>query len=139
MINEPLYRRTVDILVNAYFNDTLKHGDCFACAVGNIVNYGKPEQTSNWVGVFYTADMKQWIRPDQYEGYAKYEIDSTGYKWQELAKIEYAFESAPRGNSEDEWMFNGLMNVIDVLDDIHQNKDTEATKEVKKRFVKTPA
>lgn len=37
-MNRPeLYHRTVGILYTAYFNDTLQHGDCCACAVGNIV------------------------------------------------------------------------------------------------------
>lgn len=37
MIKEELYNNTVDILVQAYFNDTLEHGNCYACAVGNII------------------------------------------------------------------------------------------------------
>lgn len=32
-----LYQKTVDILVKAYFDDTLQHGNCYACAVGNII------------------------------------------------------------------------------------------------------
>ncbi len=37
MKNKSLYDKTVSILVDAYMNDTLQHGNCFACAVGNIV------------------------------------------------------------------------------------------------------
>ena len=37
MKREELYKRTVDILVQAYFDNTLQHGNCYACAVGNIV------------------------------------------------------------------------------------------------------
>lgn len=37
-MNRPeLYQRTVAILYTAYYNDTLSHGDCCACAVGNLV------------------------------------------------------------------------------------------------------
>jgi len=37
MKNEKLYHETVDILANAYMNNTLVHGTCAACAVGNII------------------------------------------------------------------------------------------------------
>lgn len=156
MNNPELYKRTVDILVNAYFNDTLKHGHCHACAVGNIVaaNCGIVNIASNsewiekaiapaslgWAEVFLTERLlsKQLRMPKMYRRIkaAKYQIDSTGYTWQELAKIEYAFETAPNGGSNDEWMFNGLMAVIDVLDEIHDNKDSEVTTQTKKRFNK---
>lgn len=36
-----LYQMTVDILVAAYFNDTLIHGSCSACAVGNLAAAAK--------------------------------------------------------------------------------------------------
>jgi hypothetical protein len=37
-MNRPeLYHRTVGILYTAYFNDTLVHGTCCACAVGNLI------------------------------------------------------------------------------------------------------
>ena len=139
MIKEQLYNKTVDILVQAYFNDTLIHGNCASCAVGNIVAHN--------MGYTYTSDKKFWecsipnwydvFRAYQkYEGKAKKQIDSTGYTWQELAKVEKAFESAGKGNSGDDYMFNGLMAVIDVLDIIHENTDEKATTETKKRFVK---
>lgn len=136
MINPELYQRTVDILVKAYFEDTLAHGSCTACAVGNIVNYGKSKKTWRWSEVFFTGFMEQNVCSSNYKGQAKIEIDSTGYKWKQLAKIEYAFETAPKGNSDDEWMFNGLMAVIDVLDEIHQNTDKEVTEVSKKKFEK---
>lgn len=139
MLKPELYQRTVDILVKAYFEDTLRHGDCSACAVGNLVNYGKPKETWEWASVFYTGGMGQELFPCNYIGKAKDEIDSTGYTWQELAKIEYAFETAPKGISNDEWMFNGLMAVIDVLDQIHENTDTQVTATTKQRFQKTHA
>lgn len=50
MKNEKLFYETIDILVKAYLNGTLKNGDCMACAVGNIVakkhygHYGKIER-----------------------------------------------------------------------------------------------
>lgn len=153
MKNKELYQKTVDILVQAYFNDTLEHSNCSACAVGNIIAanngiefervidtplkvYWKGENHPSWDIVFSTAFGKQERTPEYYAGNAKDQIDSTGYAWQELAKVEYAFECAKRGRSNDEHMFNGLMAVIDVLDEIHENKDTEATTKTKARFKK---
>lgn len=64
------------------------------------------------------------------------QISATGYSWQELARIEYAFESAPgRNDNQDVWMFNGLMSVIDVLASI-DNISLEHTEEARKMFVK---
>ena len=145
-----LYHKTVDILVDAYFADTLEHGNCYACAVGNIIAANCNIQydpyymargkliwksgRSFWDDVFYTSQSTQSFRIDEYEGNAKYQIDSTGYTVYELAKIEYAFETADKGKSEDEWMFNGLMAVVDVLDEIHENTDEEITLKVKSEF-----
>lgn len=150
MKNPELYNRTVDILVQAYFNDTLQHGNCHACAVGNLVaaNCGysfikysdrqRWEKSSPyWQEVHMVGSCgTQWIAPDWYHNGAKHQIDSTGYKWEETAKIELAFETAPKGNSEDEWMFNGLMAVIDVLDEIHENTDKQVTQLSKSKFNK---
>lgn len=143
MKNEPLWNKTVDILVKAYLGDTLTHGDCSACAVGNMIcanlynsdfkiwnnkftlNYNDLE--GNWSDLFLTDGLTQHV----YESEAQNEtiveqVASTGYLWQDLAKIEFAFETAPQGNNSDEWIFNGLMSVIDTLMQIHEANDTEA-------------
>lgn len=141
MIKPELYKRTVDILVEAYFNDTLEHDWPCWCAVGNLVEktggFHGDNRYPSWINCFVTDsnDGSQTIKPEAYRGGAKQEIDQTGYKWQELAKIEYAFETAPKGSSDEDWMFNGLMAVIDVLDEIHQNTDTETTNATKQRFI----
>jgi hypothetical protein len=57
------------------------------------------------------------------------------YTEKELSKIEHAFEVAPKGNCDDQWMFNGLMAVIDALQEIHGCTEQEA-KEAKLLFVK---
>lgn len=130
MIRESLYHKTSDVLYQAYFKDELKHGDCSACAVGNIC---KAAGASNqvrmlWKYVFVTETnlflgQHQWINEDRYSGVPKKVIDATGYTWQELAKIEYAFETAPKGNNDEDWMFNGLVAVLDVLKEIHEVTD----------------
>ncbi len=135
------FSHTMDVLVKAYFNDSLKHGACDACAVGNIIHSCSPfsqedrhdlmYHNSGWVKVFCTrstlSKKEQTIFPDQYIGVAKSQIDSTGYTWQELARIEKAFEEADtdidleaNDDQREEFMFNGLMAVLEVLADIHQ-------------------
>lgn len=152
-----LYQKTVDILVQAYFNDTLEHGNCAACAVGNIIaanneiDFKRGDSTPClfwdnkrlpvWGWIFQTdRDKKrQRFSPESYIGEMKAEIDSSGYDLYDLRKIEYAFEMAEKGNSEEDYMFNGLMAVIEVLDTIHKNKDSETTINSKKRFEKITA
>lgn len=147
-MNRPdIYKKSVQILYDAYFNDTLIHGECTACAVGNLVasNCGIQIKRSMdffsefmwkdkfpmWKMVHTANDEGQRISPEKYLGEAKRQIDSTGYTWQETAKIELSFESAPKGNSDDDWMYNGLVAVLDCLAEIHGIEDVSADK---KRF-----
>jgi len=162
MKNETLYNKTVDILVQAYFNDTLVASKCEACVIGNIVaaNNGYKIEILNeeiqwfdkenkpiepkWSNVFVSAinpflwglfrTVKQEINLNRYYGSTRKEIDSTGYSLQELAKIESSFEKAYCGFGDR--MFKGLMAVIDVLDTIHENTDTQVTTQTKNKFVK---
>lgn len=123
------FQNSVSVLVRAYLNDTLKRGQCHACAVGNLIQAGlgryftEEEESAlrnhqdGWVKVFVTMCFSSnYQRPENYKGVAKEQIDATGYSWQDLAKIEYAFETAGRGEDA---MFNGLMAVVDVLAEIH--------------------
>lgn len=149
MKNPELYQKTVDILVNAYFNDTLEHSNCYACAVGNLIGYYLGVVFTHrkmWVGlkpywddVFITMDEGQRICHSEYFGEAKRQIDLTGYTYIELAKIEKAFEMAESGVNDDEFMFNGLMAVIETLNKIHKNTDPIIIENQKNRFVKQPA
>lgn len=157
MIKENLYHKTVDILVQAYFNDTLQHGNCYACAVGNMVmanmgitmlrdptsikdiywkgysSYGNIDgklQNSDWF------DLIKGTLCDSRKDEAHRQIESTGYSVSDIDKIETAFEGADYGTSNEDWMFNGLMAVIDVLDEIHENKDAIVTSVSKNKFQK---
>lgn len=136
MINEALYNKTVDILVQAYFEDSLIHFKCQACAVGNLVAYYTGQRDEN--GKLFAKDWS-WAGPVYGRGWCDTgegikQVKATGYTAQELFKIEQAFES--KRNSEGDAMFNGLMAVIDVLDQIHENTDATATNNTKQRFVK---
>jgi hypothetical protein len=159
------FNHTINILVKAYLNETLEHGVCSACAVGNIIadsigaksvrggtnwKRGGTEIIPVWGQVFQSsAPGCQRVSADAYTGWTKKQIDTTGYTWQELARIEYAFELHNCGidmeedpEYQDEYemdiinqaMFNGLMAVVDVLADIH-GIDLQAKETAKALFV----
>ena len=150
MKNETLYNKTVDILLQAYFNDTLRYWDCYACAVGNLVSANMGYKIVNrqwsdndgnrvgfkWAGVHTISCGEPVICAENYTGLAKEQIDSTGYTFSQTSKIEQAFESGNKRDGDDK-MFNGLMAVIDVLDQIHENTDPLATEQTKRKFNKT--
>lgn len=157
--NKAMFDKSVGILVRAYLDETLEHGSCAACAVGNLIagyidakvsvnsvywTRGVNSITPLWTEVFICDHPNpseiQSVYPGNYKGWVKKQIDASGYTWQELAEIERAFEmQAPydpdQENQVAESMFNGLMAVVDVLATIH-NIDLTAKEEAKKLFVK---
>lgn len=150
IMNRPeLYNKTVDILVQAYMNDTLQHANCHACAVGNLIaaNMGIGYSKSKYETTMWNREFPVWIdvhcmKADgqhlnfcNYTGEAKEQIDATGYSPYETAGIELAFESnRDNGSTADERMFNSLLAVIEYLDKIHENKDATITEQSKKKF-----
>lgn len=135
MNNLEKFQDTVSILVKAYMNDTLYHQYCTACAVGNIVKAKTSDAYGMWGDVFHTTKGVQFYWPENYLGDARQEIDSTGYSVKELMRVEYAFETARRGKNSQEWMFNGLMAVVDTLAEIH-GIDLTVKESAKLLFVK---
>lgn len=162
-MNRPeLYKKTVDILYKAYFDDTLERGNCYACAVGNIIaaNLGREYEVGNgrsrqrlfWSGFLpYASDwveraadtrIPNWFKliyhEDNYDHeQAMLEIKSTGYSISEVRKIEQTFESAPtrwEGYTVEEEMFNGLSAVLDALAQIHEVTDNDLITTNSKRF-----
>jgi len=146
MIKPELYRKTVDILFKAYFDDTLEHCNTCGCAVGNLVAAGcgyevgkrkadfldedtlvewKTNQGAAWSLLFCTSEMEGQVIDKLMLANVEVmrQIDSTGYHWTDLARIEYAFETAPRGNTEEDYMFNGLVAVLETLKQIHEVDD----------------
>lgn len=161
-ISRPGFDHTVGVLVKAYLNGTLLHGSCYACAVGNIVAHGLGVKIKNhkwenmpypslidgqvqgWGAVFVSdfdqllSKKTQLIREENLSHPRVIEqISATGYSWQDLAKIEYAFEVDFDERCEDgDRMFAGLMAVVDVLADIH-GVDLSIKDQAKKLFLKT--
>jgi len=163
------FEKAYNALLNAFMNDTLAKGSCAACAVGNIIadamggevisrknNYGDVKYNCSvenhwWSYVFVTSVHGQTIHkikesPHTKE-YRKRMFILTGYRWNELAKVEKVFEKNTKISHPDYWIhtekqimedqFNGLMAVMDVLiklDDIAEGnkyKDAFKTKLVK--------
>lgn len=150
MKNSELYHRTVDILAKAYIDNTLFKGNCAACAVGNIIagncniHYVPVEAdlpgniywafgTPCWQIVFCTRDTEQRIDTSEYRGTAKLQIDATDYSWEDLAKIERAFEGSYDG---DDPMYSSLMACIKAMDEIHEVTDESITSRSRDKFVK---
>lgn len=144
MSEQAKFNHTVQVLVQAYLNDTLEKGNCQACAVGNLIAHaagavyvrkpdhyrGKMEleaqpRVVDWLVAICTGDNStQEIDKSKYlnQPDVKAAFDSTGYSFEQLARIEYAFES---NNGHNQWgtdaerEFAGLMGVVDVLVEIH--------------------
>lgn len=140
------FNHTVNVLVNAYLNDTLEHGECHACAVGNLVFACNRELAEKDRGAWFEVVVltPSEFRDNEYDkilALANDQVKSTGYSIDELKQIEAAFEGANDDFiNEDELYYkpdtyHGLMAVVDVLAEIH-GIDLEAKEEAKKLFVK---
>lgn len=128
------FNRAIKALVQAFFKDNLSKGDCKKCAVGNICN-GR----NDWYEVFMTTDSGvQLIDEHMYFGETKNVIDSTGYRWEELAEIERSFETSTKIHWQEYYrhkksaimqdQFNGLMAVVEVLCKLDNIEPTEYKK-----------
>lgn len=156
-----LYKRTVDILYDAYFNNTLEHGNCYACAIGNIIAANNDisflqRNGSPVYGVFTGRGVKYW---DKYNSFhinptklicehkklpyiTQILVDKTGYSNDELCTIERVFEGAGKNTvgffpSKEEIMYNGLVAVLEILKTIHKIDDTSKETEKFTKHYKT--
>lgn len=151
MKNKELFDRTIAILVDCYFGKTLRHFNCYACAVGNLVaancGIGYKKCSESMYGIIYDTingdtyqpEESAWfkiIRKDKPTPLTHFEVDATGYSIDELILIEDAFESANPNQQAyvDADGFNGLMAVIDALIDIHEAPIEQAA-EAKQLFL----
>lgn len=168
------FEKAYDALVQAFFKGTLGKGDCSACAVGNIVaaangidlkinkTYGICESSGDnysWGILFATSDGRQECRtsamvhttgifdpsdPNDIKQ-ALSILEPTGYSEEELAQVEYVFETNAQINlsryrycNQEEIIqdqYNGLCAVVDVLLRL-DNLDNDGYKE---KFREHPA
>jgi len=145
-------------LVDSFFNDTLKKGTCVGCAVGNIVAHAQGSKVYKdenrigglscdinnyaWSKLFMTSGGEQMVSQFRHE-YGEELIASTGYSIQELARVEYAFETNTRIDfgsyhkhtkaEQMEDQYRGLMAVVEILCNI-EGYNADETKEYKKLF-----
>lgn len=145
------YYKSVDALVKAYMNDTLKPMDCMACACGNIVAHssGHDVKTSPDMGVMWVDTMGNILTrlPENYNwsdfrDYISGEM--LGYTPKEIRGIEDAFmygQSRKYGTDyscstgEKYSIFQALMDTVEYLGKIHE-VDVEETEKSKQLFVK---
>jgi hypothetical protein len=115
------FEHSVSVLTKAYLNNTLINGNCWACAVGNLVadslglqilidddiHWGKVGETREERAavdgerqpLWYNCMMNNRVYSNQYNyttiGTASMaQIANTGYSLSEVTQIENAFESA---------------------------------------------
>lgn len=127
-MERPTFEQTVQKLVTAYLNDELEHASFSKCVVGNLCG------SDIWKYLFYTStehrqthlaidntDLRACGVETEFQliNKAINVCEETGYTVIELRLMEYRFETAPKGKSNDDYMFNGLMAVVDVLAEIH--------------------
>lgn len=158
------FNNAIAALVKGYMENTLFKSSCSACAVGNMISHSMNIKIVNdsfsgnlcwsdnnrpyWFSVFCTTFKQQIIRENLYTKDAKLQIDSTGYSWKELARIEFAFETSSkiteikysqlpyetRDVILDADQLKGLMVVIDILCDIEEISQEKEINSYKKMF-----
>ena len=81
------YEKSVNVLINAYRTETLFHGNCSACAVGNLMG-----GIVDWVGSVGATDAMtgKHRKPSKVIPF----FNNTGISIPELFEIERAFEMA---------------------------------------------
>ena len=137
------FEKAYNALVKAFFEGTLAKGDCAACAVGNIVadamsanvtldlDKGEARCEENngfWKPLFATdagRQYKRWYPTRDADFRSALLEDLTGYSEDEMAQIEYAFETNTRIHIERyqykqesdilEDQYRGLCAVVDVM------------------------
>lgn len=159
MIRQETFETAVDVLVKAYFEGTLVLGNACGCAVGNILahangynikfvdvdsgNFSMQEIVWEDEEKHELINLREWDLDDWWYGQSGGVnpncslIAASGYSPAELAKIELAFErynDITVESTDAEEQFKGLMNVMDVLFEIHQVEE-EKQEQYKQKFV----
>lgn len=155
---EKRVQNAIDIFLDAINDGTLAKGTCIACAVGNLVAKGLDakivksnncanyfactEENTHWSNLFVTTSSSvsgtigQVIRRDCIDDPDVVKnISATEFTWQELAKIEYAFETNTKIHNNEYNSYkkkeiradqiNGLKAVVEVM--LTFSNDTETS------------
>lgn len=154
---EQRVKNAIAVFIKAIDTRTLAKGTCVACAVGNLVAAGKgakitkveksfgqiefesTEKNWFWKQLFMTSNGRQETFPTMLEApIVMKDIESTEFTWEELAQIEYAFETNSNINFHDYHRFNsdeilndqiaGLEAVIEVMLSFSNDTKTDVKK-----------
>jgi len=149
-MNRPeIYKKSIDILVKAFFKGELRHMSCQACAVGNLVRGNMPSLSK---AVLFWSEVHCYdpdrgvsrlnpVQINQHYRRGLEEIAATGYTPEETSRIEYAFEKVTIDvldldiNTLD-FQLAGLLSVVDMLQEIHEVRDEEQHQKDRKQFLK---
>ena len=135
MSEQEKFDRAVNVLVQAFLNDTLEHGSCTRCAVGNLVGAlaypGAHEAPGKARGIDYVlpnGEIKRadwfsimrnnnspWLTSDE-KRIGEEQRAALGYTWQQIDDIEEAFENTKYNQHA---MYDGMMAVVTELALIH--------------------
>lgn len=149
-MNRPeLFKKTYDIMLAKWQEDVIEPRSACGCWIGSLIA-GNAEQipenerpealrlkregilvNAEWSRLFstsysrFTMEAYQYRSFDKAERYhdAKIQVDITGYTMEELANMEYAFESM---FSQSEDINESIMSALDSLLKIHDVDDDEA-------------
>lgn len=127
MKNQELYQRSVDILLDAYNEKRLVHGNDCECAVGNLVRANGGASGGWFCPMLNYKEMVYREIPDANVKF-KEKIEMTGYTINEIVSIEAAFESKSWVDEKNRTQYFGLCAVLDVLRKIHE-VDTDSHEE----------
>lgn len=134
MNQQEKFNETVGILVKAYMQGTLIHGNCQACAVGNLVA-AKMDYKMNLGYRGWLQGDKQ-VMPLWFHRDGDLQREAIGYSKEEVKLIEAAFEAwGPFMEETDLSLIGSLLRVVDVLADIH-GIDLDTAAASKALFVK---
>ena len=91
-ISKETHEWACNVLLDAYRNETLKAGDCSACAVGNLLKAKGAEESGYWSLSLY---FDFGVINNKYRGYdqGKEQLKILPFSENQVFKIEQAFES----------------------------------------------
>lgn len=151
MTEQEKFDRAVNVLVQAFLNDTLEHGSCTRCAVGNLVGalaypgahegmgrargieYVLPNgeiKRAGWFSIMRNGNASWMLENEKQDG--EEQRAALGYTWQQIEAIEKAFEEIKYNQHA---MYDGMMAVVTELALIH-GVDLEHAHQAQELFVR---
>ena len=133
-------KNSIEVLQMAYLHGKLEANNCQACAVGNLVAASSYEgEARDWRYVFCTNEgIQRFYDPRDEVFGVRYDlgleaIEATGYSVDELARIEFTFETALSKEAEykmpehqSQWIrLQAVLKVLFDIEGIEYNQEVE--------------